>query len=278
MVFYIKNQDAESPILAIKSSDVGNLELVFKEKKCDKWVDAMSELFDGEGPFRAVWQKVDELKITTVSSSSNRSYGAIFSHPIAEREIEVLLMTLVRHGYLQHKYKQHLCCELTRNFAKMRLLLLQAQAEELLKQLVQINEAGVVYLDKVSVTERSFITSESKKNILASIEQLKKIIEVIYKMISQKTVTKEDTLLLRAYKPICHIKAAECILEADWWVDKLFADKVALFTRDFATFLSDPLLINSASESMMFNVFKSVSGREPVESEVELFNKMCVML
>ena len=36
MSFYLAIQDADSPILAIKSSNLVNLELVFKEKQCNK--------------------------------------------------------------------------------------------------------------------------------------------------------------------------------------------------------------------------------------------------
>lgn len=275
MSFYLINQDPESPIMAIKSSSLVNLELVFKERECNKWVAVISEWFDGKGPFRAVWQRGDELRIRTIASHDDHSFEALISHPISEREIEVLLTTLVHHNCLKQEYMQDVLRELTCHFAIMRLLVLQKQVIELLQQLSEVDRRGVIYLNRIGKMEGFPITPESKTNILASMKQLKQM-ELITKMMAEKKViTKEEIMLFRSFKSSCYIKS-EFPLESGWFADKSFAEEVALFVRDFDRFLADSLARSVSASATRF--WLSKPGPEQKLFVSESSRKTCTIL
>ena len=103
--------------------DAGISKRFFGENENRSLMTEVAEWFggDGQGPFRSV-QKNDELKLTTMPSYDEHRFKALFSHPLSEKELEVLLATLVKHDLLKLKYLQDLHQKLTFNFAKSRLL------------------------------------------------------------------------------------------------------------------------------------------------------------
>ncbi len=278
MSFYLINQDPESPVMAIKSSSVDNLELVFKKRECSKWASIITEWFDDKGPFRAVSQRGDELKIRTIAVHDGHSFEKLIAPLISEREIEVLLTTLVNHNCLTEQYKQDLFRELSHHFAIMRLNLLQTQVKELLDRLTRANKVGVVLLHRVGSTEEFPITPESKNNILVSMKQLKQMIEIITKMMAEKVViTKEEVTLFRSFKPSCDIKT-EPPLEKDWFLDEPFSEKVALFVRDFDTFLTDSLARSLSAGSARLGLYKHNSDQKLTNPEVKMLRRTCTIL
>ncbi len=270
MSFYLINQDPESPIMAIKSSHLASLELVFKKRECSKWVGTITEWFEDKGSFRAVWQRGDELRIRTIAFHDDHSFESLFSHSISEQDIEALLKTLVNRNCLGSQYKQDMFNELTNHFAIMRLASLQKQAKVLLEQLVEGDMRGYVYLNKVGMTERFSITSESKKNILTSIKQLKQMIDIIAKMMSDKKtlITKEEITLFRTFKSSCYIKS-ESPLGNGWFEDKAFADELAVFVQDFDSFLASSLARSLSEGVTRFGLYKPNSEQKLLTQDIK---------
>lgn len=273
MSFYLINRDPDSPIRAIKSSSLDDLELVFKEKES---VKIFSECLDDKSPFTFVWQEGNALKIK-MKASLDHSIEGLCSPLISERHIEILLATLVNHYFLKQAYKQVMFHELTHHFAKMRLVVLQAQAKGLAQQLIDVDSTGSIDLNSVGATEKLPITSESKKNILTSVKQLKQMMECVTKMMAEKKIiTKEEIMLFRSFRSSCFIKT-ESELKG-WFADQGFADAMALFVRDFDKFLIESHARSLSVGASRFALHKPSSDQRLLTPEDKLPWKTCPIL
>lgn len=280
MAFHIKNTDTSSPICAIKSSSSVGLELVFREKECDKLLDTIPEWLDGRGPFRAVWQRGDELKIVTVSPPNDRSFQSLSSHPVSEREIEVLLTTLVSHDCLRKEHKKNLRYELICGFAGIRLAVIQEQTKELLELLKQIDATGqLIYVDLIDTAEGVAITKEDKKNIQTAILQLNQINDIIFKLLADKKemITKEEMAFFQSFNPFCLITCGYP-LERSLLADQQIGNDIKAFAQDFKSFLSASFVRSLSLGAAKFGLHKSVAEHKLVEPVSDPMWNFCTIL